>query len=122
MTLDTRKTNLYRSELSILLVFGKVGGITHVLTIFCSFLLTKFAALSYRIDAIHAIFEIQTKDESILIKEGFKLKINLIDKICWLTGSFCQNKRKQRFVDKGQRYLSKELDIIKMKKDLIKLK
>ena len=56
MTLDTRKTNLYRSELSILLVFGKVGGITHVLTLFSSFLITKFAALSFRIDAIHAIF------------------------------------------------------------------
>ena len=58
MTLDTRKTELYRTELNILEVFGNVGGITHILTLFCGFLITKFAALSFRIDAIHSIFDV----------------------------------------------------------------
>ena len=51
------------------MVCGKVGGITHVLTLIGSYLLSKYSELSYRIDAIHSIFDIKTKDESILIKE-----------------------------------------------------
>ena len=119
MTLDLRKTEIKRVELNLLQVFGKVGGVTHILTMFLTFIFTKYAQLNFKIDAINAIFITKT-DQASLIDDESKLSINMFEKILLLTGC-CANKRLNRFVDKGQRYLGKELDIIKIRKELTML-
>ena len=55
-----------------------------------------------------------------MIEEKAEVQINGLDKVFLLIGC-CRNKKLKRFVDKGQRYLGKELDLIQMKKDIIKL-
>ena len=66
MTLDMRKTEIKRVELNLLQVFGKVGGVTHILTMFLTFVFTKYAQLNFHIDAINAIFKIKTNKANLI--------------------------------------------------------
>ena len=119
MTLDVRKIETKRVELNLLQVFGKVGGVTHILTMFLTYIFTKYAELNFKIDAINAIFFTRT-NKMTLIDDESKLSINIFYKLLLLTGC-CADKRLNRFLDKGNRYLGKELDIIKIRKELTNL-
>ena len=77
--------------MSIWEVFGKVGGITHVLALF-SIPFTLYALLNFRIDAIHSVFEVETKYYTILESDSSKVTISAFEKIRLLIGC-CANKK-----------------------------
>ena len=117
MTLDTRKTDITRACLTIFEILGKLGGISHIFAYMCSFFLAKYALIYFKVDTIRSIFKIKTKET----EEDSNFEVNTFDRILLATGC-CVKKRLKRMVDKGFRKLKKELDIVKIRHDILLLK
>ena len=103
MTLDTTGTKITRKVESITEVFAKVGGISHILTFLSHFILMHYASMCFKVEAINALFNVKSDDNSILDEEG-QVKVNLIDKWKLITGCF-PKKKLSRFIIKGERRL-----------------
>ena len=86
------------------------------------FFFTPFTLYSFRAEAINKLFTIKTKDKSIITRQN-KLRLTFLNKVRIIIG--CPTKKLKRLLEtyyKGHNYLLRELDMVRMCKEITYLK
>ena len=120
--LDGRKGNVERRVINLTDVFYKVGGLEHLLVLFCSFFFKPYAMYTFKADAINSFFKIKSNDKSLV--HDNKLKLSFCNKFRIMFGLCPSSKLKRVLYSgyKGQRRILKELDIVRIVNEIKHLK
>ena len=97
-------------------VFAQVGGISAGFTIIFAWFMSSYSLVNFKIDAINAFFNFKSKSSEYLNHDN-KVSVNLCMKVRLITGC-CVNPKLKRFMNKGVRVLSEEMDVLKMRLEL----
>ena len=98
-------------------VFGKIGGLQHLIVLVFSFFFKPYTHISFKIEAFNEFFKVKSEDERLVVKNkakiGFCEKMKLILKF--------GNIKTKRLMLKGDRRLLKEMDLCRIIKEVEKL-
>jgi hypothetical protein len=96
ITIDTDMEEIERKVNGLGDVFGKVGGMQHLLVLVFSFFFKPYTLLTFRAEAINTFFTISSNDKS-LIKGKDKLKLTFFNKVRIIL-NLCPNPRLVRIL------------------------
>ena len=91
ISLDSGEVDIERKVTDLYDVFGRVGGIQHLLVWIFAFFFKPYTMYTFRAEAINTFFTIKTSDKS-LVKGQNKLKLSFCNKFRIIFG-ICPNIR-----------------------------
>ena len=118
LCLDSSENEALRIVRNLSDVFGKIGGLQHLIVLVFSFFFRPYTHISFQIEAFNEFFKVKSEDQNLVKKD--KAKIGFCEKMKLILHVGANIKTK-RLMLKGERRLLKELDMCRIIKDVEKL-